>query len=258
MRISVRRLFQLAAVLLLAAVANAGVAQAEVVAVLTEDGRFVRTEINLVHRGRMTSVWETSSRRRIRDDRFERVTLNANGAERGDGVPSIAIHPLTQLPWATWSFNEGGDAELAVSVFDGRNWSSPILLGAEGNGQADLQPKLLFTAEGKPIIAWWRQSADGLSQSVWLTARANGVWMAPVRLSSTRVRASRPSLLLRGNELIVAIDGDGRGGLEIRAMRIDSPALGGTETAGGDEGPDPPTNGDTRPPECQLIGCSGN
>ena len=258
MRTSVRRLFQLAAVILLAAVAGAGWARAEVVAVLTNDGEFVRTEINLSRRGRVTSVWETASRRRVRGDRFERVTLNPNGGERGDGVPSIAIHPLTQLPWAVWSFNENGDAELAVSLFDGRNWSSPILLGAEGNGQSDVQPKLLFTPTGKPIIVWWRQSADGLSQSVWLTARSNGAWTVPMRLSNTRVRASRPTLLLRGDELIIAYDGDGNGGLVIRTVPLDASVLGGAETAGGDEGPDPPTNGDSRLPECQLIGCGGN
>ena len=70
------------------------------------------------------------------------------------------------------------------------------------------------------------------------------------------MRASRPSLLLRNDELIVAFDSDS--GVQIRTLPADSVTLGGTETSGGVEGADPPANTDTRPPECQLIGCSGD
>ncbi|MFQ5718531.1 MAG: hypothetical protein ACE5IK_03190 [Acidobacteriota bacterium] len=255
MRTSARRLPGLVAVVALVAGLGISVSRAEVAALLTDGGQFIRTEIRLVHRGRLTSVWQTSSRTRA-DQRIQRVTLNESGAARGDGVPSIAVNPLTRLPWAVWSFNENGDAELAVSLFDGTRWSSPILLGSEANGAADLQPQMLFTATGRPIITWWRLSADGTQQSVWLTARSNGTWLQPVRLSGARVRASRPTLLLRDSDLIVAFDSDS--GVQIRTLPAESTALGGTGTSGGLEGPDPPTHSDSRPPECQFIGCDGN
>lgn len=257
MRTWARSLAHLTTGVLLVASLGVTSSRAEVVALLTSDGRFVRTEVNVVHQSRLTSVWLSPDGRRARRDRFTRVTLNESGALRGDGVPSVAVHPISGLPWAVWSLNENGDAELAVSLFDGRNWSSPYLLGAAANGIADLEPKLLFTPAGKPIVIWWRMSSDGTDQSVWLTARSNGTWLHPARLSGIRTRASRPAVLLKGSDLVLAFESNE--GVQIRTLPADAPALGGTETAGGAEGPDPPTRrDDTRPPECQVIGCDGN
>jgi hypothetical protein len=233
-------------------------AQAEVAAVLAEDGRYLRTEVRTVQRGRVSSVWLSSDSRIQRGSQvsFQRVLLNETGADRADGLPSIANHPLTGLPWAVWAFNESGDYELAVSVFDGRNWSSPILLGAAPNGAADLEPRLLFTTTGRPLISWWRMSADGAEQSVWFTTRINGAWQPAMRLSSSRRLALRPSMQLTKDGLIVAYETEL--GIEIRTFPLNAPMLGGSQPAGGADGPDPPSQKDTRPPECQLIGCIGN
>jgi hypothetical protein len=248
-----------AALALLIAVSGIGGARADVVAVLDQDGEYLRTDVRMVRQGRIASVWLGSDSRIRRDRRngLERVPLNESGAARADGAPSIANHPLTGLPWAIWAFNEDGDYELALSYFDGRDWSSPILLSAAPNGIDELEPKLLFTPDGRPLIVWWRMSEDGSEQSVWLRTRVAGDWLPPVRLSSTRREARRPSLLLDGEQLIVAFETER--GIEIRTIPLDAPALGGHEPAGGHDGPDPPTYDDgTRPPECQLIGCYGD
>ncbi|TDI31669.1 MAG: hypothetical protein E2P00_04600 [Acidobacteria bacterium] len=259
MRIWSRRLALGFVALTLAAGSWSPGARAEVAAVLAEDGSFLRTDIRSVQRGRLASVWFESdlvARRSNKDLGGERVLLNQSGALRADGTPSIAVHPLTGLPWAVWSFNEDGDYELAVSFFDGRFWSSPILLGNSGNGEADLQPQLQFTPDGRPLIAWWRMSPDGTEQSIWFTSRQNGTWIQPVRLSSTREKARRPTLLLDDDQLIVAFETDS--GVRIRKFHADTPMIGGFLPAGGADGPDPPTYDDTRPPECQLIGCEGD
>ena len=243
---------------LLLILVGAGAARADVAAVLDENGDYLRTDIRLVRDGRISSVWLASGPR-DRGDRHsgaERVPFNESGAYRADGVPSVADHPLTGLPWAVWSFNEDGDYELALSYFDGRYWSSPALLGSAPNGVDDLQPKLAFTPDGRPVITWWRMSRDGSEQTVWLQSRAGGEWLEPVRISSTRHAARRPSLLLEDGKLIVAFETDS--GIEIRTYPLDAPALGGHEPAGGHDGPDPPTYDGTRPPECQLIGCFGD
>ncbi len=259
MRILSRRLALGFVALALAAGFWSPATRAEVAAVLAADGSFVRTDIRSIQRGRIASVWfedDLALRRNTGDFTGERVLLNKSGALRADGTPSIAIHPLTGLPWAVWSFNESGDYELAVSFFDGRFWASPILLGSAGNGQSDLQPQLQFTPDGRPLITWWRMSPDGTEQSIWFTSRQNGTWIPPVRLSSAREKASRPSMLLDNDQLIVAFETDR--GVRIRRFPADTPMIGGFTPAGGADGPDPPTYDDTRPPECQIIGCEGD
>jgi hypothetical protein len=231
--------------------------RADVAAVLDLDGNYLRTEMETVRRGRLTSVWlSDQSRLDGRLSRFNRVVLNESGALRGDGMPSVVNHPLSGLPWAVWSYNDGGDYELALSVFDGRFWSSPVLLGKAPNGEDDLEPKLLFTSTGRPMIVWWRLAADGSGQSVWLTTRVDGAWREPARLTSNRTNARRPAVLLRGEDLVIAYETDQ--GIEFRTLSLQSPMLGGNSASGGDDGPDPPSAGGTRPPECQLIGCAGD
>ncbi|MFQ5768558.1 MAG: hypothetical protein ACE5ID_11335 [Acidobacteriota bacterium] len=230
--------------------------QAEVAAILDGAGNFIRTEIRQVRRNRVTSVWldGTNLRNRGRRNTLHPVLLNEAGASRGDGVPSVAVHPFTGLPWAVWSFNDGGDYELAFSIFDGRHWSSPTLLGAAPNGQDDMEPKIVFTASGRPIIVWWRLPLNGSVPSVWLTTRANGAWQPPIRLSSSRRSALRPALLLEGDHIIVAYQTDA--GVQMQKIPVGSPAVGGKKTSGGHDGPDPPTNGDPNLPDCQLVGCT--
>lgn len=247
-----------AVLVLLLTIVGIGAARADVAAVLDENGDYLRTDIRMVRQGRITSVWlgEDSRIRRDRYSGVERVPFNESGAFRADGAPSVADHPLTGLPWAVWSFNEDGDYELALSYFDGQYWSSPMLIGSGPNGADDMEPKLAFTPDGRPLISWWRMSKDGSEQSVWLQSRAGGEWLEPIRISSTRREARRPSLLLEDEKLIIAFETER--GIEIRTYSLDAPALGGHEPAGGHDGPDPPTYDGTRPPECQLIGCFGD
>jgi hypothetical protein len=259
MRIWSRRLAPGFVALALAAGCWSPVVRAEVAAVLAKDGSFVRTDIRSVQRGRIASVWfanDLATRRNLGDPSRERVLLNQNGALRADGTPSIAIHPLTGLPWAVWAYNEGGIYQLAISFLESGSWASPILIWPSENGDANLQPQLEFTADGRPLITWWRMSADGNKQSVWFTSRQNGTWIRPVRLSSTREKARRPSLLLDDDGLIVAFETDR--GVRIRKFPTDAPMIGGFTPAGGADGPDPPTYDPTRPPECQIIGCAGD
>lgn len=236
-------------------------ARADVAAILDEGGRYVRTDVSMVRDGRTASVWLVEGRRGSRTQLgVDRVVLNESGALRDDGVPSIVNNPVTGLPWAVWSFNDGGDRELAVSLFDGRNWSAPALLGVAGNGVQDLEPKLAFSSSGQPHIVWWRLSPDGMEQSVWMTTRSNGQWLDPVRLTSTRVRASRPTLLIADQAILVAFDTDQ--GIRLSTYNLSSLPTGGYDPAGGTDGADPPAYGGggtgTRPPECPLLGCQGD
>jgi hypothetical protein len=241
--------------------AGAGAAFADVAAVLDSGGNYLRTEVRMVRDGRLSSVWLAPGRTsRVATD-GERILLNQAGARRGDGTPSIAVHPLTRLPWAVWSYNEGGDRELALSLFDGHSWSAPILLGNSANGVDDLEPKLAFSPAGQPYIVSWRLSPDGADQSVWVTTRSSlGEWLDPVRLTSARLRASRPSVLVSGNALVVAYDSDR--GIQIETYTFGSGGIWGYQGAGGTDGSDPPAYGGggtgTRTPECPLLGCTGD
>ncbi|MFQ5669340.1 MAG: hypothetical protein ACE5HD_02330 [Acidobacteriota bacterium] len=233
-----------------------GAAHGEVAAVLDQNGAYLRTEVNLVQSGRLSSVWLASEMRpENTGSRTERVLLNTQGAQRADGAPSVVNHPLTGLPWAVWAFNEGGDYELAFSFFDGRDWAAPILLGEAPNGVDDVEPQLVFSDDGRPIIAWGRVAPDGSSISIWLTSRSDGQWQDPVQVSSPRRQASHPSLLLQGTQLILAYDTDR--GVRIRILSSNASLLGSQQPAGGHDGPDPPTK-NTRSPECPLVGCLGN
>ena len=149
---------------------------------------------------------------------------------------------------------------LHVSLFDGRNWSAPALLGVAGNGLQDLEPKLAFSSSGQPYVVWWRLSADGTDQSVWMTTRSAGQWLEPVRLTSTRLRASRPTVLIADLSILVAFDTEQ--GIRLSTYSLTSLPTGGYDPAGGTDGADPPAYGGggtgTRPPECPLLGCQGD
>lgn len=167
-----------------------------------------------------------------------------------DGPVFMAVDPGGRL-WAAWSYAQGGEFDVAVSVSEGRVWTFPVLLG-EANGRNDVDPRIAFLADGTPVVAWWQEATEGSTARVLHSAgTAAGGFSQPV---VTRSESTRPSILATSEAGFtvgsVSIDG----GVTIDDIDVTPPRQSirrGRERAspdGGTNGPDPMPTFIIRPP----------
>ncbi len=108
--------------------------------------------------------------------------------------------------WSAWSYRNGGEYDLALSVSTAPGvWSEPILIGLD-DGVNQRQPVIAVDSRGATYVAY----ADGTA-AIRLTALQPGrnQWSSP-GIVAMGEGLSAPSLMLVGNVLIVGYrDGDG-------------------------------------------------
>jgi hypothetical protein len=181
---SSRRLFAGA---LLAGLAVATSARAEVAAQTNGVGVYVRTVIYAnasLHNPRIWSV--------IRP-RVGCVPLNPAGDATGDLFPAIAENRTqSQWPWVMWSHFNGSDYDLVWARWQGTRWSPISPVEAAGSPDDALEPALAFGAEGRPYAVWLSEGAGRASVSVSLFLATQ--WMTPFRVSDLGEDASNPSI----------------------------------------------------------------
>jgi len=182
----------------------------------------------------------------------------ASAAGKRVGAPS---HPLRYLPnsfdgaivqaentvdgrlWSAWSYRNGGEYDLALSVSTAPGvWSEPILIGLD-DGLDQQQPTISIDSRGATYVAY----ADGTG-AIRLTALQPGghQWSAPVTVASGGAsRLSSPSLMVVGSALIVGFrDGDS---ISLRALPLLPPRIDnqiGNQVRSIYDGPDPTTGFD--------------
>lgn len=152
-----------------------------------------------------------------------------------DGPVSMTLDSQGTM-WAVWSYANGLEEDLAICRSIGNTWSPPSLLGVL-NGRDDLDPRLSFTQEGIPVLAWW-QPGDGenLRDRVLLSFLVDGEWTRPAQYSDPALNGRQPNFFDSGIDLTVGflqIDpGTGESGISIAPVKLPEPG-------GGTNGPDP-------------------
>ncbi|NIM62810.1 MAG: hypothetical protein GTO30_14550 [Acidobacteria bacterium] len=156
-----------------------------------------------------------------------------------DGAPVQAANPVDGRLWSAWSYRNGAEYDLALSVSVAPGvWSEPQFIGL-GDGIDQQQPAITVDARGVTYIAF---ADDG---SIRLTALQPGgsLWSPPISVAVADRAFSNPSLMVIGDALIVGYR-DGAG-VALQALPLLPPEYANAPRSIYD-GPDPTTgaNGD--------------
>ncbi len=169
--------------------------EAEVSVVTDSHGRYVRTFVVSDSKGGRRVYW--SPIRRGVDQRF---VLNPSGDRLGDGAPVAGEQPGSRQPWVIWSAADGHDREIAFATWSNGRWQGPALLERSDNAYDDLNPRLAFDSQGRPVVAWWRNEA---TPRIYLSIYREGAWSAALPLSDASIPSRFPSLRIQGNLAVV-------------------------------------------------------
>jgi hypothetical protein len=169
--------------------------RAEVSAVTDSQGRYVRTLLISESRGGRRLYW--SQVRKMVDSR---LLLNPSGDRMGDGVPVTGEQPGSRQPWVIWSASDGNDREIAFATWSMGRWQGPALLERSDNTYDDLNPRLAFDSQGRPVVAWWRNEAI---PRIYLSIYREGAWSSPLPISDASTPSRSPSLRIQNNLAIV-------------------------------------------------------
>ena len=174
----------------------AGQIFAEVSVVTDPQGRYVRTLVIGESRGGERHYWSP-----VRQGVDRRLVLNIGGDRRGDGPPVVAEQPGTRQPWVVWSVSDGHDREIAFATWSQGRWQGPALLERIDNPFDDLNPRLSFDSQGRPIVVWWRNEPIA---RVYMSVFRNGGWSVPLAVSDAATPSRFPSIRVQGNQAIIS------------------------------------------------------
>jgi hypothetical protein len=99
-----------------------------------------------------------------------------------------------------WSAADGQDREIAFATWSNGRWQGPALLESSDNAYDDLNPRLAFDSQGRPVVVWWRNEA---TPRIYLSIYREGVWSTALPLSDASVPSRLPSLRIQGNLAVV-------------------------------------------------------
>lgn len=156
-------------------------------------------------------VWKPI-RTHVRDE----LHLNREGESNQDGTPAFAIHPETGFPVVTWAWFDGEDFEIALSTWNGSQWSPWELL--TDNTEDDLDPRVSYSPGGQRQVCWWHDgsTSSGIDDS-WHRQQdpLTDTWSEATLVSQPDGQGSYPDVCSWGSEWIYAsyqLDDDGREG----------------------------------------------
>jgi hypothetical protein len=153
-----------------------------------------------------------------------------------DGAIVQSDNPVDGRTWSVWSYRNGGEFDLALSMRTAPGvWSEPLLIGLD-DGLDQQQPAISVDSRGATYVAY----ADGTG-AIRLTVLQPGAtrWSAPITIAEGTNQLSNPSLMVVGSTMIVGYrDGDG---VSLRTLPLLPPDLGGNEVRSIYDGPDPTT-----------------
>ena len=165
--------------------------KAEVSVVADSQGRYVRTLVVSASKGGRRLYWSP-----IRSGVDSRFLLNPSGDRMGDGAPVSGEQPGSRQPWVIWSATDGNDREIAFATWSDGRWQGPALLERSDNAFDDLNPRLAFDSQGRPVVAWWRNEAV---PRIYLSTYRDGAWSSPLPISDASTPSRHPSLRVQGN-----------------------------------------------------------
>lgn len=128
--------------------------------------------------------------------------LNADGHARGDGRPDI-VWKDNAWPVVTWAYNAGGDFDIAVSEWDGTQWTATTLLTSSTVDERD--PRVFVEPDGTIHVLWW---TAGASDEIYVATRQSGssTWNQPVLVTTGTETGRRPTVAVFDGILLVAYE----------------------------------------------------
>jgi hypothetical protein len=178
---------RLSAGALLAGLAFATSARAEVSARTSPTGTYVRTVIYASASVQNPRIWS------VRRPGLGSVPLNPGGDAMGDLFPVIAESPTpSRWPWVIWSHFNGSDYDLVWSRWLGSRWSAVSPVGPVDSPDDALEPALVFGADGRPSAVWLSERVGHaqVSMSLFLDTQ----WMTPFPVSEAGEEPTHPSI----------------------------------------------------------------
>ena len=189
-----RRVLGLLAALLLAGFVDS--LHAEVGVTTDSRGRYLRTFVVSESQGGRRLYW--APRRRGAEGLS---LLNPAGDRFGDSAPVIGEQPGTRQPWFIWSSSDGNDKEIAFATWREGRWQGPALVEAFDNPYDDLNPRLAFDSQGRPVIAWWR---DEPIPRIYISVYRDTGWSTALAVSDPGIPSRFPSLRIQGDRAVIS------------------------------------------------------
>jgi hypothetical protein len=170
--------------------------RAEISVVTDSHGRYIRT----------IAISESQSGRRLywtpRSRSIEnRFVLNPAGDRFGDSAPVVGEQPGTRQPWVIWSSSDGNDREIAFATWRDGGWQGPAFVENLDNVYDDLNPRLAFDSQGRPVIAWWRNEP---TPKIFLSIYRDGVWSSPLLITDPTIPSRMPALRIQGDRAVIS------------------------------------------------------
>jgi len=119
-----------------------------------------------------------------------------------DGTPVVVEHPFDGSTWSVWSYRNGAEYDIALSIRDADGaWSEPTFFGLDDDlDQVD--PALAFDPTGTAYLAF----AVRQTGTVQFALRVGGTrtWVGPAVASPADVRSSNPAVRIVGDRVVLA------------------------------------------------------
>ena len=120
----------------------------------------------------------------------------------------MAIDPTTGWPLVSWAYWAGTDYDIAFAEWEGDDWSEIGFITSSVENQLD--PRSHIDDEGRVRAIWWEQVQSG---KLYLSIREPGetAWSSPDLIQQS---GRRPSIVLDGEDILVAFEEDGPKGIQ--------------------------------------------
>jgi hypothetical protein len=160
-----------------------------------------------------------------------------------DGTPVTIESAVENKTVAAWTYRSGLETDLAVAVLDASGtWSEPVYFG-RADGLDQVQPSLAVDSSGTVYLAMTTLP----SREIWLAVLpAGGAWTTPVAVTVAGEPASRPTVRVVADRLVIAYRSGG-----VVAVR-DLPLYVPIDGEGVQDGPD------ILPPSADSTGDDGS
>jgi hypothetical protein len=135
-----------------------------------------------------------------------RVLLNQDGYANGDGRPSLARNPVSDLPVVTWGKYTGTGYDIVESHFENGGWTTPAVIAAGVTVTLDPEPFVALDRQtGAVHIVYFTN--DGAPSVMHVEAPADlSSWTTPALVSQVAEYGLRPSAVVHQGTLRVAYE----------------------------------------------------
>ena len=136
------------------------------------------------------------------------AVLNPLGDRLGDLIPTIGEgSQAPHHPWAVWSRFNGSDYDLVYSSWT-YAWSGISRVTRESLSGDDLDPSLVFSSAGQPLVAWWNRDVEDGHGTVYFSRFLEMGWLDPLQVSDDSIGGRHPVLEIENGAIVIRYDSD--------------------------------------------------